>query len=302
MISTSIINANSTSRKPDCFIKGIFLTTTTFRLGHIGPVMAADSRVTFQDSEGKAVKCIDYDNYLKIITVNGVLYGFAGANSMYSLFLEYELGRKVGMNDVQFLDELASVGKQNMQEFIIMRYENELRSFGYLGDDIYDSSSEPLRVTYHAIGSGSKTKVYKKHKSDMSPRIPISKIIDTNSKATKKATIGTSIMDLVHACYQSGGDYGTGGKINMTTMQSEMDVVSEQVSLLATISGQAASFNAVAVCSLDASTERRKLESKGVHPSTKQQDVPSEAQVNLRAKLANEIAYFNSTTKVTTKS
>ncbi|AYV12973.1 hypothetical protein [Shewanella algae] len=268
------------------------MTTTTFKLTKIGAMMAADSRVTFQ-SAGVTVSCKDYDGYRKVIDVDGVLYGFAGANSMFHLFLVHELGAKFGMTDVEFLDQLADSGKQNSQEFVIIRYSGELRTFGYLGGEVFDSTSEPLKCSFYGIGSGAKTRVYNKHKNGASPMTPISKIIQMNAKTVKKFSSSAAIMDLVHACHSAGSDYGTGGKINMTTTQSSMEVVREQARLLETISGHAAAYNAVAVCNFDASVEKSKLEKKGVKPSTKQQDVPSLEQLRVREQLAIEILTFN---------
>lgn len=243
--------------------------------------MAADSRVTFEHGDGTRT-CRDYDNYLKVIKYNDVLYGFAGTNNYFQKFLELLLTSS--LSDMQILDALTSAANRNKHDFLVLRYEDELRCFGYIvkENSLYDSSVEPLNVESYGIGSGATTTIYKKHSEHRLPSFPIRKIIDKNSAAIAKAkkkesqkvakmkkqglrNVNPQAIDCAYVCAKAGGDYGTGGVIKMTDMQLERDVVQAQIGVLAGISQDAKSSNAVAVCSFDAKTEKEKLDSLGVH-------------------------------------
>lgn len=252
--------------------------------------MAADTRVSYSNKANVIVGWDDYDNYRKAIDVNGVLYGFAGHNDYFIDLLEELL---LNSDDVDVLDYLAANAKNKNQSFAILRYDGELRIFGYLDKTLYDSSSTVLNVSTYGIGSGANCDVYKRHKSNSSPMIPIRKIIDTNSKAIKKAKENDASIKKDQygtICSQAGGDNGTGGVINMTTAQNSNAIVQEQLDTLRVIQTAAASLGAVAVCSLNESYERQKLEKLGVQASKNTQSVPNKEQQELHERMAKRMA------------
>lgn len=252
--------------------------------------MAADTRVSFTNPAGAVVGWRDYSNYRKAIEFNGVLYGFAGHNDYYIELLE-EL--KIGTDDIDVLDFLAQDAKSTNRSFAVIRFLDELRIFGYLDKTLYDSSSTILNVDYYGIGSGAKSKVYNKHKSNVSPMVPIKKIIETNDRAVKKALKNDARITKAQygsICAQAGGDNGTGGVINMTTTQNVEAIVQDQLDTLRAIDAEAASLGAVAVCSIDESYEKKKLDKLGVQSSKNQQNVPNKQQQELHERMMKRMA------------
>ncbi|MUK47568.1 hypothetical protein GNP85_00035 [Aliivibrio fischeri] len=253
-------------------------------------MMAADTRVSFADENGRVVSWTDYKDYRKAIDVNGVLYGFAGLNDYYEELLE-ELN--IGSNDIDVLDFLSQQAKKENHSFIVMRYETDFRIFGHLDNTLYDSTSTALNVEYHGIGSGANSRIYKKHRNNNSPLIPIRKIIETNEKAIKQATKNGASINKEHyatICAQAGGDNGTGGVINMTTAQKTNAIIQEQLTTLRSIGTEAASLGAVAVCSMDESFEKQKLDKLGVQASKNYQNVPNKDQQELHERMIKRMA------------
>ncbi|OBU45610.1 hypothetical protein AYY27_13305 [Photobacterium damselae] len=253
-------------------------------------MMAADTRVSFQSETGGIASWKDYKAYRKAIEINGILYGFAGTN-LYFIELLEEL--RLGSADVDVLDFLATEAQTADQSFIVMRYDNDLRIFGFLDGALYDSSSTILNVDYYGIGSGAHCSVYKKHKSSNSALIPIRKIIETNEKAIKKAVKKDASLSQEHygnICHQAGGDNGTGGEINMTTQQKSTNIIEDQLGVLRAIENEAASYGAVAVCSIDEVLEKEKLDKLGVKASNMQQKVPNREQQKLHERMTKRMA------------
>lgn len=253
-------------------------------------MMAADTRVSYSNAANIVVGWEDYDDYRKAIEVDGVLYGFAGRNDYFIDLLEELL---IGSNDIDVLDFLALNAKDKNHSFAILRFDGELRIFGYLDKTLYDSSSTVLNVSTYGIGSGAKCDVYKKHKKNISPLIPIRKIIETNSKAIKKAQANDASIKKDQygiICFQAGGDNGTGGVINMTTAQNSNAIVQDQLDTLRAIQTEAASLGAVAVCSIDESYEKKKLDKLGVQASKNTQSVPNKEQQELHERMMKRMA------------
>lgn len=244
-------------------------------------MMAADSRVSYVDKDtGELQSWKDYDDYLKAIEYDGKLYGFAGSNKFFLLFL---LNIQVGKyTDVQILHALAGMAKKESDSFLIMRYDTELHCFGYLSDSdsLYDIHSAALNTDKYAIGTGAYTPTYKKHQNNISAMFPIRQIIAVNEKALTKAKKRAKGQAIDHpfVCFKAGGDHGTGGEIKMTTLQTETNVVQAQIDVLKRISSEANASRAVAVCSFDSQVEREKLENLGVKPSKNEQVLSKEEE------------------------
>ncbi len=243
--------------------------------------MAADSRVSYIDPKtGKLQSWKDYDDYLKAIEYNGKLYGFAGSNRFFLLFLLNMQANK--FTDVQILHALARMAKKESDDFLIMRYDTELHCFGYLSDSdsLYDINSAPLKTDKYAIGTGAYTPTYKRHQKNISAMFPIKQIIAVNGKALLKAEKKANGRPIDHSlvCLKAGGDHGTGGEIKMTTLQTEKNVVQAQIDVLKRISSEANASRAVAVCSFDTQVEKEKLEKLGVKPSDVEQALSQEEE------------------------
>lgn len=256
-------------------------------------MMAADSRVSYVDPKtGHLMSWKDYDEFLKAIEYDGKLYGFAGSNKFFLLFL---LNMQAGKyNDVQILHALAGMAKQQSDSFLIMRYDTELHCFGYLSDSnsLYDINSAALNTDKYAIGTGAYTPTYKKHQKNISAMFPIRQIIAVNEKALAKAEKRAKGQSIDHSlvCFQAGGDHGTGGEIKMTTLQTETNVVQAQINVLKRISSEANASRAVAVCSFNAQVEKEKLEKLGVKPNKTEQilsDEEEELMDNLYVQMAS---------------
>jgi hypothetical protein len=194
--------------------------------------------------------------------------------------------------DIEILDALASYAHDKKSDFLIMRYDGSLKCFGYLkgSDSLYNSSSAILNVDKYGIGSGAYCKMYKQHQENISARYPIRKIIECNNKAIKKAEKKANIKQSDHAdvCYNAGGDHGTGGKIKMTTLQTDNNILQSQISVLQRISGDARGSNAVAVCSFDPKKEKEKLDKLGVSPD-RSHHVKTKVEVDLIHQFDNQL-------------
>ncbi|MFA0613906.1 hypothetical protein AB4582_06730 [Vibrio splendidus] len=257
------------------------MTTTTFRINGDRVMMAADSRVSYIDAKsGQLQSWKDYDDYLKAIECDGKLYGFAGSNRFFLLFLLNLQQKKY--TDVQILHALAGMAKKEKDSFLIMRYDTELHCFGYLSDSdsLYDINSAALETDKYAIGTGAYTPTYKRHQTNISAMFPIKQIIVVNEKAVAKAEKKAKGQPIDHPfiCLKAGGDHGTGGEIKMTTLQTESNVVQAQINVLKRISSEANASRAVAVCSFDSQVEREKLENLGVKPNKTEQVLSKEEE------------------------
>lgn len=236
------------------------------------------------ENTGKVSHWQDFPKYKKSFCYQDVMYGFAGANRVYILFL-YNM-QKLSVDerkseDVNLLNWVAQVAKDEKLDFMMMRYDGTLQVFGYLADfdALYDSSSGGLTVEQHGIGSGSQSQVYKDNKSSPCPRSPIQAIIDKNELALKQlerkvrrrgaAIESISIDEKITECQEMGSDPFTGGGIVMTKHISQDKIFAEQLSVLSSIDGVAAMNNTYAFCSLDPTVEKAKLDKLGFKPNQK---------------------------------
>lgn len=258
------------------------MTTTAFRKVDSEAKMASDSRSTMVClNTNLPLSWLDSDEYLKTIRVDDSLYGFAGTNLVFKMFLmKYESKE----SSIQLLDSLVEYSKVKSMQFFIMRYdcmENELRLFAYSpknqrDPEIYKISSDNiLEADYYAIGSGKFSKYYKKFKLNACPTVPIEKIIQANNEAlergglshiSKSAAVGP-IDEVIskqayQLCKQRGGDIFTGGKINMS-INASADKIAEQVAIMDQMDKNAKALGAVCASPIDAQVEVKQLEKFG---------------------------------------
>ncbi len=168
------------------------MTTTIFRNANGKVTMASDSRVTYVDTTTNLpIQWFDSTDFLKTLTIDDVMYGFAGTNVMFKMFLQNYNTR----HDSEFiLDTLVSFAKSNRVQFFIIRYDNtDLKLFAYSppdGNDIPEillTSRDPaIDKTVYAIGSGKHSKEYRKNKCAASAQVPIRRIISANMLGLKK--------------------------------------------------------------------------------------------------------------------
>ncbi|CAK2502978.1 conserved hypothetical protein [Vibrio crassostreae] len=255
------------------------MTTTIFRKNKDTACIACDSRVTWVNQDGLPIKWLDSEPYRKALSLDGVMYGFAGTNLVYRVFLENYTNEE---NSEFLLDTCVQFARNKAMQFFIIRYDGEnLKLFSYSppseqSQEILRISSDPvIDKDCYVIGSGKHSKVYKKHKSNKNAKLPIFKIISANSVGMKKGgvlhleskvandelTLNESV-EAFHACQKKGGDIFTGGevKMNRNATQQEINV---QVEVLKQMDAQAKAANAVCASPVDANLEVKSLNSLG---------------------------------------
>lgn len=258
------------------------LTTTIFRKSNGVANIYCDSRVTWVGNRGLPKRWYDPVGYRKTIMIDGVLYGFAGANVMYKIFLE----NYTSLEESEYLlDSCVAFAKQASVQFFIIRYDGEnLKLFAYSpsGDEniiqpeIYRVSSDPcIQKDLYAIGSGKYSKEFKKNRNNKNSAFIIRKIISANENAFKKSGIlylkqkvQERLLTLeesgqaYHACRDRGGDVFTGGDIHMSQNATRQQI-QEQIEILERMDQEAKASNAVCASPVDAYSEVRELSSLG---------------------------------------
>lgn len=259
------------------------MTTTAFRKVGKEVSMASDSRVTMiDDYTGLPIKWFDSTDFKKTVMLDGVMYGFAGANVIFKMFLDMYQDKATSEH---LLDTLVYFSRQHRIQFFIIRYDlPDLKLFAYSPSSSHGvDSPEILRISadpaiernIYAIGSGKYSKAYKQYKMNKSVHLPIRKIISANGQGVKKAgmielnkkgfqgTISTEeSRDLYQACASRGGDLMTGGEINMTRNMTAQER-KEQVDILHRMDLEAKAVGAVCASPVDASFEVRELRALG---------------------------------------
>jgi len=258
------------------------LTTTIFRKHNGFANIYSDSRVTWVGNRGLPQRWLDPIGYRKTIMIDDVLYGFAGANVMYKIFLE----NYTTLEESEFLlDTCVDFAKKATIQFFIIRYDGQnLKLFAYSppGDEnlvqpeIYRVSSDPcIDKDMYAIGSGKYSKEFKKNRKNKNSSFIIQKIIAANTLGMKKQgmlDLGQTVKERVltleesaqayHACRDRGGDVFTGGDINMSQNATKQQI-NEQIELLERMDQEAKAANAVCASPVDAASEVRELSSQG---------------------------------------
>jgi len=295
-------------------LKGtLFLTTTIFRKNKSGAYMASDSRVSWIDkSTNLPNKWFDSKDYLKTITLDGVLYGFAGTNVMFKMFMEYYTDKA---NSESLLDTLVEFAKQNIIQFFIIRYgDGELKLFAYSPpnpnknneQEIYRISKDPLiNKNLYAIGSGKYSKEYKKNRLNSNAQLPIRKIIAANLAGFKKEgmlellnKVTNNILTLDEsreayiACQKKGGDLFTGGEVNMSTNANKQQLA-KQIKIMDDMDKLAKANGAVCASPVNAALEVEQLNRLGQYAISPHQV----EQTTERSMLLNKMTHtFNAST------
>lgn len=256
------------------------MTTTIFRNNKKnGACIASDSRITWVDKNGIVKGWVDSQGYKKSLSIDDVLYGFAGTNSMFKLFLENYTDKS---SSEDLLDTIVSYAETHRIQFSIIRYDGELKLFAYSPPnqhnqaEIYKTSTDKaINQNYYAIGSGKYSKAYKANKINKMAQVPIYKIISANEAGLRKA----NMVDLAsnaaskkitnddskrayQACQKQGGDLFTGGEVNMTK-NATRDEILEQVAILEQMDSHAKAMGAVCASPIHAESEIKQLESLG---------------------------------------
>lgn len=289
------------------------MTTTIFRKIKNGAQMASDSRVSWIDkSNNLPTRWFDSKDYLKTITLDGVLYGFAGANVMFKMFMENYKNKDDSIN---LLDTLVLFAKQNIVQFFIIRYgDDELKLFAYSPpnpnendtQEIFRISKDPtIDKEFYAIGSGKHSKQYKKNRLNSSAQFPIRKIIAANLSGFKKA----GVLELINkvtkskltpkeseqayfACQNKGGDLFTGGEVNMSKNTNKQQLA-EQVKIMDDMDKQAKANGAICASPVNAALEVAQLQSLGQYAVSPHQVEQSSDRTSLLNKLNST---FNAST------
>lgn len=244
--------------------------------------MASDSRVTWVDKNTNLpIKWFDHVNFLKTLTIDDVIYGFAGTNTMLKLFLNNYTTLEESENLLDTLVELACV---NQVQFFFMRYDKTLKLFAYSPPhptdkncpEIYKVSSDPsIDKLSYAIGSGKFSKEFKRHQTNSNAQLPIRKIISANELGLKKARMLDLNSKLISglltledskqaylACASKGGDLFTGGEVKMT-QNATRQIMKNQVAILESMDQQAKAVGAVCASPVNAALEVKQLSSIG---------------------------------------
>lgn len=248
-----------------------------------GAQMASDSRVSWVDKENHLItRWFDSKDYLKTISLDGVLYGFAGVNSFFKTFLE---NYNTKGDSVALLDSLVVIAKNMSAEFYILRYDTDLQLFAHSpkaigengSEEIFRFSKDPvINKDLYAIGSGARSQKYKANRLNSSAAFPIRKIIDANAKGLKKANVLHLLSKVAtdkltpeesrsayQACSSTGGDLGTGGEVNMATNAINKKQLAQQVAIMNKMDSQAKANNAVCASPINAASEIKKLNAMG---------------------------------------
>jgi hypothetical protein len=213
--------------------------------------------------------------------IDDVLYGFAGTNAIFKIFLQMYTIRE---QSEFILDTAVELAKKNRVQFFIIKHdeENGLKLFAYSpGNDnnpeIFRISSDPIiDKNCYAIGSGKHSKEYKKHKLNKNAQMPILKIITANNLGLKKKGMlhlskGTDSGELTLdesreaylACHSKGGDLFTGGEISMSTSNISKTQIVEQITILDRMDQEAKQAGAVCSSPVNAAREVDHLKSIG---------------------------------------
>ena len=257
------------------------MTTTIFRNNKGDASIYADSRVTWV-KRGIPKKWLDPVGYKKTIMIDDVLYGFAGANVMYKIFLQ----GYTTLDESEFLlDTCVDFAKKHSIQFFIIRYDGKkLKLFAYsptgnenvVQPEIYRISSDPcIEKDFYAIGSGKHSREFKKNRHNKKSSFIISKIIAANQAGMKKSgvlgleqKVKEGILSLeesslaLYSCRDKGGDLFTGGEINMSQNATKQQI-HEQIVILELMDQESKAANAVCASPVDAASEVRELSSIG---------------------------------------
>ena len=238
--------------------------------------MASDSRVSWVDKKSNLpIKWFDSINYLKTISINNVLYGFAGTNAVFKAFLTHYTTKD---NSIFLLDSLVIKAKEERIQFAIIRYDGiSLRFFCYSPasidiPEIFRISSDPsINRNHFSIGSGSKSKMYKRYKIKECSKLPIRKIIKANIEGLKKSGMlnvdnifavrrltDEESQSAYYACAKRGGDIFTGGEIRDCKESDDMQRA-EQIDIMNKMDAQAKAAGAVCASPFNASLEVNEL-------------------------------------------
>lgn len=241
--------------------------------------MASDSRVTWLNPEThEPIRWFDSPNFLKTLVIDDVVYGFAGTNAMFKLFLNFYTTKETS----EFLlDTVVQQAKASNLHIFIIRYDAAgLKLFAYSKNE--KTSAEVLRISsdpiiernHYAIGSGKYSKEYKKNRQNMHAHLPIRKIIQANMLGLRKAGMitlcKTSSGNLTPdeakraalACHKKGGDLYTGGDVKMATSMTKKQV-QEQVAIMDAMDKQAKAAGAVCASPVYTDFEAKQLQAMG---------------------------------------
>lgn len=263
------------------------MTTTVFRKDGDNASIACDSRTSWVDQYGYIVKWIDNPKYKKAIMLDGVMYGFAGANCIFQLFLDlYSKSTNPKEESEAILDTLVEYSKNNKYQFMIIRYDEiGLKMFAYSPPNTLENAPELYKISKdsiidtdtYAIGSGKESRMYLKHQGEKVPTVPIHKIISTNKLAltkkqfkllVKRVSAGQHLLSayeskqLHNACYLKGGDLFTGGVVNMCKSATMKEVLT-QINIMERMDCQAKASGAVCASPINALHEKQNLEALG---------------------------------------
>jgi len=277
------------------------VTTTIFRKDKNGACIACDSRVTWVNPHGLPIKWHDSKPYRKSLTLDGVMYGFAGTNLVYRTFLENYTSKE----ESDFvLDTCVQFAKNKSMQFFIIRYDGvELKQFSYsppniLSPEILRISADPaINKDCYVIGSGKYSKEYKKNRNNKNARFPIQRIISANSTGMKKGRIThleskvindvltlDESRDAYSACQKKGGDIFTGGEVKMNRDATQQEIL-DQIEVLRRMDGEAKAANAVCASPVDARLEVKALNSLGHYAVSPHKIEMNEKRKSLLAKM-----------------
>jgi len=249
--------------------------------------MGSDSRVSWIDNYGLLAKVADSPDYYKVANINNVLFGFAGTNSMYKVFLQnYEHAVE---DSTKLLDTLVAYASLNRIQFSMLRFDGELREFAFSPPDtqgankiFLDSKSKVLETKMYAIGSGKYSKAYKSKRLNPMVCFPIKRIIGANQVALSKNKFKTvraklngspltqdEASTIIQACKKAGGDVFTGGEVRVMESSKNFTTAeraAEQVEILSELDSQAKSQGLTCASPINAEKEISQLRSLGVEP------------------------------------
>jgi hypothetical protein len=230
--------------------------------------MASDSRVSWINSLGIPIRWIDQKDFRKSVTIDGVIYGFAGTNAMFKMFLMMYSGKA---SSEFLLDTIVEKARVMAIQFFIIRYDGEkLRLFAYSpkneqNQEIYRISINPaIDQSFYAIGSGSQSKEYKRNRLNTSAVLPIRKIIKANfagmkkkgmlqlnEKVLKEDVSPEESKDAYFACQENGGDLFTGGEVKMSQLNTNTDI-KKQINIMNNMDLKAKANNSVCASPINA--------------------------------------------------
>ena len=272
------------------------MTTTIFRKTKDGACIACDSRVTWVNRQGLLIKWFDSTEYCKSISIDSVMYGFAGTNVMFKIFLQ----NYSTLDESEFLlDTCVKLAQEKSIQFFIIRYDGtELKLFAYSPPDIDEpeillTSKDPaIDKDVYVIGSGKYAKEYKKHRRNLNASFPIKKIISANilgmkksgmlhlnDKVAKQALTPKESYDAFYACKNKGGDIFTGGEVKMNQNATRQQI-NDQVAILDRMDQESKAQNAACASPVNARLEVNQLNSLGHYAVS-----PNEIEMSTRREL-----------------